>query len=76
MHNFPRNADAYIAMLRDIQYHTDFVTASAELHSGPKLTQKSIEIDNILSTFQSSVGCTWWKSEGNRKLFLKDLVHC
>ena len=40
MHNFPRNADAYIAMLRDIQYHTDFVTASAELHSGPKLTKK------------------------------------
>ena len=40
MHNFPRNADAYIAMLRDIQYHTDFVTASAELHSGPKLTRK------------------------------------
>ena len=28
MHNFPRNADAYIAMLRDIQYHTDFVTAT------------------------------------------------
>ena len=63
MHNFPRNADAYIAMLRDIQYHTDFVTASAELHSGPKLTQKVSKLTTYYQHSKAQLGAL----DGNRK---------